>query len=92
MRKQNTKQPATQAVSVQRLVSCTRYDKKKCPARCEHSKPHAPIQDIYDDGKGCCNQLHGTCGYRSDQPKCICAANDQALRSVPAADVERKEK
>jgi hypothetical protein len=54
------------------LVLCSHFNALKCPRSCEHSRPHSPIHDHYDTGKGPCDELFGKCGFRSDQPYCKC--------------------
>jgi hypothetical protein len=56
------------------LVICNQYDAAKCPADCDHAKPHKPIRDSYDDGKGLCNNLKEPCYHRADEPICLCVS------------------
>jgi len=52
-------------------------DKKSgnCPKTCNHSVPHEPIFDNYDDNygsDGMCTEMRSRCGWRIHQPLCIC--------------------
>ena len=47
-----------------------------CPIGCKHSKLHEPLVDFYDDYDDdnpiACSAKKVKCGWRTDEPMCIC--------------------
>lgn len=43
-----------------------------CSKECSHSEPHNPKYDTYENDMGYCNKISSMCGYKRNEPYCIC--------------------